>query len=311
MAPERTGRGRPERADRAERADRRLDQATRKLDEADRKVARKLDEVDRNVARKLDEARRRLEEAEREVAQATGPIWARPEPGARRARFTREEIAEAALAVADSEGFDAVSMRRVASELGAGTMTLYHYVRTKDELVALMDNAIMGEVLVPDDELPSDWRPALTLIARRARASFDRHPWALIAMTDAQMGPNGMRHLEQSVAAVAELDIDFVSTFEIIGLVDEYVFGYALRRREPGPEDPDARERWLAQVSQYIDDELATGDYPQLAGLMPEGGMAVVWERMQESDAAEDRFERGLERLLDGIELDLKRRGAL
>ena len=51
--------------------------------------------------------------------------------------------------MADAEGFDAVSMRRVASELGAGTMTLYHYVRTKDELVALMDNAIMGEVLDP------------------------------------------------------------------------------------------------------------------------------------------------------------------
>ena len=62
---------------------------------------------------------------------------------------------------------------------------------------------------------------------------------------------------------------------------------------------------------EYIDEQLATGDYPQLAGLMPEGGMAAVWERMHETDAAEDRFERGLERLLDGIELDLKRRGAL
>ena len=297
MAPERRGRGRAERADRAER---RLDQATRKLDEADRKVARKL-----------DEARRRLEDAEREVAQATGPIWGRPEPGARRARFTREEIAEAALAVADAEGFDAVSMRRVASELGAGTMTLYHYVRTKDELVALMDNAIMGEVVIPEGELPADWREALKLVARRSHDAFQRHPWALAAMTDAQIGPNGMRHLEQSVAAVAELDIDLVSTFEIISLVDEYVFGYAMRQREPGPDDPDARERWLAQVSQYVDEQLETGEYPQLAGLMPEGGMAADWERMHESEATEARFERGLERLLDGIELDLERRGAL
>jgi AcrR family transcriptional regulator len=294
MAPERRGRGR------SERSGRRLDEATRKLDEADRKVARKL-----------DEARRRLEDAEREVAQATGPIWGRPEPGARRARFTREEIAEAALAVADAEGFDAVSMRRVASELGAGTMTLYHYVRTKDELVALMDNAIMGEVVIPEGQLPADWREALKLVARRSHDAFQRHPWALAAMTDAQIGPNGMRHLEQSVAAVAELDIDLVSTFEIISLVDEYVFGYAMRQREPGPDDPDARERWLAQVSQYVDEQLETGEYPQLAGLMPEGGMAAVWERMHESEATEDRFERGLERLLDGIELDLKRRGAL
>jgi AcrR family transcriptional regulator len=305
MAPERRGRGRPE------RSERRLDEATRKLDEADRKVARKLDEADRKVARKLDEARRRLEDAEREVAQATGPIWGRPEPGARRARFTREEIAEAALAVADAEGFDAVSMRRVASELGAGTMTLYHYVRTKDELVALMDNAIMGELLIPEGDLPSDWRDALRLIARRSRESFNRHPWALAAMTDAQMGPNGMSHVEQSVAAVAGLGLGFAQTFEIISLVDEYVLGYALRQREPGPENPDARERWLAQMSQYIDEQLATGDYPQLASLIPDGGMAAAFERMHEGDAAEERFERGLERLLDGIELDLKRRGAL
>jgi hypothetical protein len=65
------------------------------------------------------------------------------------------------------------------------------------------------------------------------------------------------------------------------------------------------------QRQQYIDEQLATGDYPQLAGLIPEGGMAAVWQRMHESDVAEDRFERGLERLLDGIELDLKRRRAL
>src|SRR5262249_21982259 len=89
------------------------------------------------------------------------PIWARPEPGSRRPRFTREQIAAAALAIADAEGMEAVSMRRVAADLGAGTMTLYHYVRTKDELIALMDDAIVGEVLLPDDELPRGWRAAM------------------------------------------------------------------------------------------------------------------------------------------------------
>jgi AcrR family transcriptional regulator len=238
-------------------------------------------------------------------------VWTRVPPNGRRPRLTREDLAATAVRLADSEGIGALSMRRLASELEVGTMSLYHYVRTKDELVALMDNAIMGEVVIPEGQLPADWREALKLVARRSHDAFQRHPWALAAMTDAQIGPNGMRHLEQSVAAVAELDIDLVSTFEIISLVDEYVFGYAMRQREPGPDDPDARERWLAQVSQYVDEQLETGEYPQLAGLMPEGGMAAVWERMHESEATEDRFERGLERLLDGIELDLKRRGAL
>ena len=67
-------------------------------------------------------------------------------------------------------------MRRLAAELGAGTMTLYHYVHSKDDLIALMEDAIMGELLVPDGQLPTDWRQALTAIAHRTRATFRRHP---------------------------------------------------------------------------------------------------------------------------------------
>jgi hypothetical protein len=72
--------------------------------------------------------------------------------------------------------------------------------------------------------------------------------------------------------------------------------------------DPEARERWLEQVVEYMEAEIATGDYPHLAALVPEGGMAAAWDQLQESEAADDRFERGLRRLLDGIELDLKSR---
>jgi AcrR family transcriptional regulator len=82
-------------------------------------------------------------------------------------RFTRERLAQVAFEIADREGFGAVSMRRVAQELGAGTMTLYGYVRTKDELVALMDDHLMGELLVSEDELARPWREALTAVLRR------------------------------------------------------------------------------------------------------------------------------------------------
>jgi AcrR family transcriptional regulator len=284
--------------------ERKIERTQRKMDQA----RRKIEEAGRRVEGELERAERQVDEAERRLEREAGPIWSRPEPGARRARFTREQIAEAALAVADAEGIDAVSMRRVAAELGSGTMTLYHYVRTKDELVALMDNAIMGELLIPDGEMPDDWREALTLIARRSRDAFERHPWSLGAMGDAQIGPNGMRHVEQSVQAVAGLDLDFEETFEIVGLVDEYVFGHAMRSHRPGPEAPEARDVWLRQTADYIDSELAGGEYPNLAAVMPEGGMAKVWERMQQADADKHRFERGLKRLLDGIELDLQRR---
>src|SRR5271156_4306545 len=93
--------------------------------------------------------------------------------------LSREKIADAALAIADAEGFASVSMRRVAQELGVGTMSLYYYVKTKDDLIAVMDDALMGEALLPS--VPKDWRRALTEIATRTHDLFLRHPWALVS----------------------------------------------------------------------------------------------------------------------------------
>src|SRR5580658_10725345 len=106
-----------------------------------------------------------------------GPIWTRPEPAGRKPRLRREQIAATALAIADAEGFAAVSMRRVAAELGSGTMSLYRYISTKSELAALIDDALMAETVVPDEELPGDWRSALTMVAYRTRDVYLRHPW--------------------------------------------------------------------------------------------------------------------------------------
>src|ERR1700682_1573511 len=100
--------------------------------------------------------------------------------------LTREKIAIAALAMADKEGCGAVSMRRVAQDLKVGTMSLYYYVKTRDDLIAVMDDALMGEALLPS--LPKDWRRAMTEIAKRTHAVFIRHPWALVAMLSAPPG---------------------------------------------------------------------------------------------------------------------------
>ena len=101
-------------------------------------------------------------------------------------KLSRERIAAAALALADREGFAEVSMRRVALELRVGTMSLYYYVKTKDDLVAAMDDALMAEAIVPS--LPKDWRRAIMLIARRTHGIFTRHPWALVSMLSAPPG---------------------------------------------------------------------------------------------------------------------------
>ncbi len=236
------------------------------------------------------------------MSKSVEPIWARVEPGSRRPRYTREQIAAAALELADREGIDAVSMRRVASELGAGTMTLYHYVRTKADLVDLMDDSIMSEVVVPDDELSRNWREALTQIAIRSRDAFARHPWALEGLRGARGGPNGMKHFEQTLAAVASLELPFPKRLEIALTVDDYVFGFVLRSTlTEDPREALRRESALA----YLSSLLATGEYPHIAqvfeGLDAQQAVAVMVAAFRDPG----RFERGLERLMDGIEAGL------
>jgi AcrR family transcriptional regulator len=233
-----------------------------------------------------------------------GPIWTRPEPTARRPRFSREQIASVALAIADTEGFAAVSMRRVAAELGSGTMSLYRYISTKAELAALMDDALMSEAVVPDEELPGDWRGALTMLAHRTRDVYLRHPWAIQALQGeggasrgAPMGPNGLRHFEQSLAVLANAPFDTRGKLDLLTIVDDYVFGHVLRAAElharTGTE-PDPAE--VAAIMQFIQDQLSSGQFPHLAALADDPAGRTVTD----PGRLEQRFELGLQALIDG-----------
>jgi AcrR family transcriptional regulator len=235
------------------------------------------------------------------------PIWSRPEPGERKPAHSRERIAEAALRIADEDGLEAVTMRRVAAELGAGTMTLYHYVRNKDELAALMDDAIMREVLVPEDDLAEGWREGMAQIARRSYAAFKAHPWVFELNDDSGQGaPNALRHVEQSLLVAGRTGLDFAGQLELVALVDDYVFGHAMRAR--GTREQRDEEQWeqrLEGLITHLESQLETGEYPVLAawaGNDVRGG----FERIGELATDPDRFERGLQTLLDGIELRLR-----
>jgi AcrR family transcriptional regulator len=192
--------------------------------------------------------------------------------------LSREKIATAALAIADREGFEALSMRRVAHELNAGTMSLYYYVKTKDDLIAAMDDALMAEALLPS--LPEGWQRAMMAIAKRTHAVFIRHPWALAAMLSAPPGINAMRHMEQCLEALAETSMTEKQKITLLAMVDDFVFGHALR--EAATDATIDMEFAAAQ--------LATGAFPRLTEMF--GGGRI--------DAKKDRFERGLRALLAG-----------
>ncbi len=245
---------------------------------------------------------RRTPEGGRRRRKEPRLIWLREEPNSRRPSHTRTEIAAAALEIADAEGFDAVSMRRVAEKLGAGTMTLYHYVANKDDLVTLMFDAVMGELLIADAELETEWRGAMTQIAMRSRAAFMRHRWALDRLGDVRPGPNGMRHFEQSLGAVAGLDASDYARFELVSQIDDYVFGYSLREAQDREED---EAGWPPEVIEYFQRLLDEGEYPLIRKFLGDDADAGI-KRVTEFNLKEGRFERGLERLLDGIEAGLE-----
>jgi AcrR family transcriptional regulator len=197
----------------------------------------------------------------------------------RKVQLSRETIAATALAIADAEGFQAVSMRRVAQELNVGTMSLYYYVKTKDDLIAVMDDALMSEALLPS--LPKNWKRAITEIATRTHSIFLRHPWALVSMQSAPPGLNAMRHMEQCLEALAEISITAKQKLTLLAMVDDFVFGHALREAASN----------TAVDLEFAAAQMATGNFPRIAEIFRDGRI----------ETGKDRFQMGLRLLLEGI----------
>jgi AcrR family transcriptional regulator len=204
----------------------------------------------------------------------------------------RDAIVDAALLIADREGFEAVSMRRVAAELGVGTMSLYHHVADKDELVYEMAEAVGAEMLIPGD-VPADWREALRQIAVRTRDTFTRHPWLLDAGGDRPvLTRNTMRHIEQSAAAVANLDVEERVAMAMVLAVDDYTLGFVLRERHA--------RHWRAAIpAERLRELMAGEEFPRLSRMLAEGRPF--------GPPSASRFEDGLEWLLDGMAVMLDR----
>jgi len=230
-----------------------------------------------------------------------GLIWTRP-PKEQRQRPTREAIVAAATALADTHGLDAVSVRKVAAALNTRPMDLYRYFARKDELIDLMvDEVIAGALL---DELPPDWRDALAAIARALRAVCLAHPWMVTAAgQQALLGPNVMRHVEQSLEATAALGLDPAKRLAIWRAVDSYTMGHANIR--PGQDHSDGSTATdpgrAAAAEAYLQGLAGSGSFPNLAALGTAG--------LLHNEHEELTFETGLGWLLTGIAADASQAG--
>ena len=258
--------------------------------------------IDRHATKVAAKTAKHVETFDRLAAHLeTIDVWTRADRGSRRPWFNRDDIAAAAIRIADTEGFEAVSMRRLAAELDAGTMSLYHYVRTKDELLTLVVDALLAEVVLPADQpMPDDWREAITLIAKRSRDALRNHPWILDITDDPNIGPNAMRHFDQSWQALMSLKASFEDKMDLITVVDEYVFGYCLHERNNMKDDPADDE-----MTDYIEALLVENEYPALSAMVAEMGMPQLWSRILDHSRGPARFDRNLSRLLAGFEASL------
>jgi AcrR family transcriptional regulator len=150
--------------------------------------------------------------------------WGRradPSRGPKRA-LSLDQVVAAGVAAAQADGLAALSMSRIATELGVATMTLYRYVASKDELLELMVDAALGRP--PRPHADEDWRAGLTRWAKGVRAAYTKNPWALrVPITGPPLGPNNVRWLEVALRTLTNAPLAEADKISIVLLLSGFV----------------------------------------------------------------------------------------
>jgi len=218
-----------------------------------------------------------------------------------------DDIVKIAVRIADAEGLDAVSMRRIAERLGVGAMTLYTYIPAKSDLFDLMYDRVVGQH-APEFPDGTDWRANLERVARGQWEIYQRHHWfAQLPWTRVPLGPNILDAYERAISVVAGLGLSGREMTEIITLVSSYVHGAARMAVEaatlPTTTSVDDEE-WWAGVGPVLESIWDPDRFPTLSS----AEMAHAWDKPDAEGGyflaeAVASFEFGLSRVLDGVEV--------
>ncbi|WP_018657825.1 TetR/AcrR family transcriptional regulator [Actinomadura flavalba] len=214
-------------------------------------------------------------------------------------RFTVREIVGRAVGVADGEGLEALSIRRVADELGVSPMSLYTYVPGKAELIDLMLDRAYGELEPPPDG--ASWRAALTHVASGSWRLYHRHPWLLQVVTARPpLGPHALARYENALRAVEGLGLTDVEMDSVVALVE----GFAASAARTSVDAAQAERRtgltdrqWWDATGPVLATVVDPGRYPLAARV----GSAAGEEHQAPADPGH-AFAFGLDRILDGVE---------
>lgn len=235
-------------------------------------------------------------------------VWTREaEQPAAPQPLSRESIVAAAIEIADTEGLEAVSIRRLATKLEARPMSLYSHIERKGDLIDLMMDEVMGGAILPDPPPSDDWREDLRRIAQATRESTRAHPWMIAAAFRRPfIGPNALRHIDQSLAAVSSLPLPPERKRAALLAIDTYTLGFVrweLKSIDKGKGgygacagiDDDGPSG--AEIDAYIAAQAASGKYPHLHELGSKKSMSL--------GVKAEAFETGLNWLIAGIEAEV------
>jgi AcrR family transcriptional regulator len=229
-------------------------------------------------------------------------LWGRRERGRRGPRpgLSADAIVAAAMALADAEGLEAVSMARVAAELGFTTMSLYRYVASKDELFQLMWNAsaLGAEHLALEGD---GWRARLRAWAVIQRDMLDRHPWLTqMPMAAPPVAPNSLIFVELGLQAMDETGLADVDRLRVLGLISSYTLSEArmandaARAAQASAASGDQAAPWTfdALLRELVDEQT----YPRL--------YRIAWTPQEPGGELSEReeFLFGIDRILDGVQ---------
>lgn len=205
-----------------------------------------------------------------------------------REALSRQRVLRAAVALADSTGLAAVTMRKVGDALGVEAMSLYRYVRGKDDLLDGMVDAVFAEIEVPD----GDWRTAMRGRATSMRAALARHRWA-VGLLNARRAPgrDTVRHHDAVLGVLRAGGFDLAGAAHAFALLDSYIIGFAVQETTLplGEGEP------AAALADEILGRFDTDEFPHLRWLATEHVMAPGYD-------FGDEFDWGLDLVLDGLE---------
>jgi len=203
--------------------------------------------------------------------------------------LTRERALQTAVAVADAEGIGALTMRRLAQELGIEAMSLYHHVASKDDILDGMVDLVFSEIELPAEG--AKWKPAMLARARSARAALTRHPWAISLMESrTSPGPRTLRHHDAVLGSCRAAGFSVPMAAHAFSLIDSYLYGFVLQEVNlPFDDSSD-----LTDVVDTIMKGFSAEEYPHLVEL-------TVEHVLQPGYSYGDEFEYGLGLILDGL----------